>query len=171
MEQQHAKNYNYHQHWEARQARPRQCGRPITHPCCSSSWSLAFSCRQIKYLIKNQPIHDQLLLYCLVKWKYSRGTADKKEVKAILEIVCWPRRYIFPHQTRAARDGGGGSEYLYRLGISRGGFPASLTNQGKGTCVACVRAWRSEHKRGHYQLHAAAAEHEGKGTTHLNAAI
>lgn len=49
-------------------------------------------------MIKNQPIHDQLLLYCLVKRKSSRGTVDKKEMKAILEKDCWPRRYIFPHQ-------------------------------------------------------------------------
>lgn len=53
---------------------------------------------------KNQPIHDQLLLLCLVKQKYSRGTVDKKELKAILEKVCWPRRYIFPHKPGLRRE-------------------------------------------------------------------
>ena len=57
-----------------------------------------FLCKQRYNLIQNQPIHEQLLLYCLVKWKYSRGFVDKKESKAILEKVCWPRRYIFPHK-------------------------------------------------------------------------
>lgn len=79
-------------------ARPKHCGRSVTYLCYSSSWPLAFLCCQKSNLIKNQPIHDQLLLYCLVKWKYSRGTVDKKELKAILEIDCRPRRYIFPHK-------------------------------------------------------------------------
>lgn len=82
-----------------------------------------------KNITKNQPIHDQFLLQRLVKWKYSRGTVDKKELKAILEINCWPRRYIFPH-TLGLRT------HTSALGIYTGrhvtrSFPASLTNEVK----------------------------------------
>lgn len=63
---------------------------------------------------------------------------DKKKSKAILEIDCGPRRYIFPHKP-------GLREYsavlsIYTADMSRGVFPASLANPGTGKSVACVRA-------------------------------
>lgn len=99
----------------------------------------------VKYLIKNQPIHDQLLLYCLVKWKRSRGTVDKKKSKAILEIDCWPRRYIFLSYTSASLQGSR-SLYLYRQTcheeLSRHHWPIELSRKyrvclGVTQCVYC----------------------------------
>lgn len=88
-------------------------------------------------LIKNQPIHDQLLLYCLVKWKYSRGTVDKKEVKAILEIVFWPRRYIFPHKPGLHTERAAPSIYTGWHVTRR--FPGIVDQSGnRNKCRVCL---------------------------------
>lgn len=97
-----------------------------------------FSCSRVLNLIQNQPIHDQLLLYCLVKRKYSLGTVEKKELEAILEIVCRPRRNIFPQKLGLLGVGAARSIYTGSCVTRR--FPGIVDQYGDGNgCRVCLR--------------------------------
>lgn len=89
-------------------------------------------------LIQNQPIHDQPLLYCLVKRKCSLGTVEKKELEVILGIVCRPRRNIFPHQLGLLGVGAARSIYTGSRITRR--FPGIVVQWGSGNaCRVCLR--------------------------------
>lgn len=106
-----------------------------------------FSCSRVSNLIQNQPIHDQPLLYCLVKRKCSLGTVEKKELEVILEIVCRPRRNIFPHQLGLLDTGAARSIYTGSRITRR--FPGIVVQWGDGNgCRVCLRVTQNRRNVG-----------------------
>lgn len=62
------KNYNYRRHKNAKRNKARAMRQlHALTPAILLLGPRHFPCSQVSNLIQNQPIHDQLLLYCLVK--------------------------------------------------------------------------------------------------------